>query len=93
METHRSLKAECPGSILGERQFFIFISSVIYFFFPIFIILVTAGPQGQRSKIVMWSFVPFFCSHYPRGGPRLADFFFPILPENLTSHPVRKTKI
>ena len=28
-----------------------------------------------------------------RGGPRLADFFFPILPENLTSHPVRKTKI
>ena len=27
------------------------------------------------------------------GGPRLADIFFPILPENLTSHPVRKTKI
>ena len=28
-----------------------------------------------------------------RGGPRLEDIFFPILPENLTSHPVRKTKI
>ena len=64
METHRSLKTECLGSILGGRQFFIFISSVIYIF-PIFIILVTAGPQGQRSKIIMLSFVPFFCSHYP----------------------------
>ena len=37
METHRSLKTECPGSILGGRQFFfISISSVIYIFSPIF---------------------------------------------------------
>ena len=36
VETHRSLKTECPGSILGGRQFFILISSVIYIFFPIF---------------------------------------------------------
>ena len=32
METHRSLKIECSGSILGGRQFFILISSVIYIF-------------------------------------------------------------
>ena len=32
VETHRSLKTECPGSILGGRQFFILISSVIYIF-------------------------------------------------------------
>ena len=37
VETHRSLKAECPGSILGGRQFFILISSVIYFFFTHFL--------------------------------------------------------
>ena len=36
VETHRSLKTECPGSILGGRQFFILISSVIYIFFCIF---------------------------------------------------------
>ena len=36
VETHRSLKTEYPGSILGGRQFFIFISSVMYTFFPIF---------------------------------------------------------
>ena len=35
METHRSLKTECPGSTFGGRQFFIFISSVIYIF-PLF---------------------------------------------------------
>ena len=36
LETHRSLKTECPGSILGGRQFFILIFSVIYIFSPIF---------------------------------------------------------
>ena len=36
VETHRSLKTECLGSILGGRQFFILISFVIYIFFPIF---------------------------------------------------------
>ena len=39
VETHRSLKSECQSSILGGRQFFILISSVIYIFFPIFIML------------------------------------------------------
>ena len=39
VETHRSLKTECPGSILGGRQFFILIFSVIYIFFPFFIML------------------------------------------------------
>ena len=29
VETHRSLKTECSGSILGGRQFFILISSVL----------------------------------------------------------------
>ena len=36
VETHRSRKTECLGSILGGRQFFILISSVIYIFSPIF---------------------------------------------------------
>ena len=36
VETHRSLKTGCPGSILGGRQFFILISSVILIFSPIF---------------------------------------------------------
>ena len=37
VETHRSLKTECPGSNLGGRQFFfILISSVIYIFSPFF---------------------------------------------------------
>ena len=39
VETHGSLKTECPGSILGGRQFFILISSVIYIFPPFFIML------------------------------------------------------
>ena len=39
VETHRSLKTECPGSILGGRQFFILISSVIYIFSPFFTML------------------------------------------------------
>ena len=39
VETHRSLKTECPDSILGGRQFFILISSVIYIFRPFFIML------------------------------------------------------
>ena len=39
VEKHRSLKTECPGSILGGRQFFILISSVIYIFPPFFIML------------------------------------------------------
>ena len=35
VQTHRSLKTECPGSIFGGRQFFILISSIIYIF-PLF---------------------------------------------------------
>ena len=38
VETHRSLKTEWPGSVLGGRQFFILlISSVIYIFFSHFL--------------------------------------------------------
>ena len=32
METYRSLKTECPGSICGGRHFFILISFLIYIF-------------------------------------------------------------
>ena len=51
--------------ILSRSAFFFWFSFVFSISICFLLFWWPRARRGQRSKIIMWSFVPFFCSHYP----------------------------